>query len=147
MRSEPMRSISLPSGAGWETPQGELYHTIRTFDSATPIAHARRRDNNEPQVCVWTNQYGKGRVFATTVGHYNQTMADPAYLGVARGAGVLFVQITLNAGRTVEMKKAFLARLADLLAELGVRREDVLVSLVEVSKENWSFGNGVAQYA
>jgi phenylpyruvate tautomerase PptA (4-oxalocrotonate tautomerase family) len=74
-------------------------------------------------------------------------VADPAYLGIKRGGGVLFVQITLNAGRTVEMKKAFFARLAELLAEQGVRREDVLVSLVEVTKENWSFGNGVAQYA
>jgi hypothetical protein len=45
------------------------------------------------------------------------------------------------------MKRAFYARLAELLAEQGVRREDVLVSLVEVTKENWSFGNGVAQYA
>jgi phenylpyruvate tautomerase PptA (4-oxalocrotonate tautomerase family) len=58
------------------------------------------------------------------------------------------VQITLNAGRTVEMKKALYARIADLLAgSPGVRREDVFVSLVEVPKENWSFGNGVAQYA
>ena len=58
------------------------------------------------------------------------------------------MQITLNAGRTVEMKKALYARIAELLATSpGVRREDVLVSLVEVAKENWSFGNGVAQYA
>jgi hypothetical protein len=31
--------------------------------------------------------------------------------------------------------------------ELGVRIEDVFISLVEVKKENWSFGNGIAQYA
>lgn len=73
---------------------------------------------------------------------------DPSYLDIPRTDGVLFVQITLNAGRTVEMKKALYARIADLLAEApGVRREDVLVSLVEVPKENWSFGHGVAQYA
>jgi len=30
---------------------------------------------------------------------------------------------------------------------LGVRPEDVLINLVEVKKENWSFGNGIAQYA
>ncbi len=59
----------------------------------------------------------------------------------------MVVQVTLNAGRTVEVKQAFYARLADELAALGVRREDVIVSLVEVVKENWSFGNGVAQYA
>lgn len=31
--------------------------------------------------------------------------------------------------------------------ELGVRMEDVFINLVEVKKENWSFGNGIAQYA
>ena len=72
---------------------------------------------------------------------------DPSYLDVGRSDDIVVVQITLNAGRTVEMKKALYARMADLLAASpGVRREDVLVSLVEVAKENWSFGNGVAQY-
>jgi 4-oxalocrotonate tautomerase len=73
---------------------------------------------------------------------------DPSYLGISRSEDVVFVQITLNTGRTVEMKKALYARLAELLARSpGLRSEDVLVSLVEVTKENWSFGNGVAQYA
>jgi phenylpyruvate tautomerase PptA (4-oxalocrotonate tautomerase family) len=73
---------------------------------------------------------------------------DPTYLDVSRSDDVVFIQIVLNTGRTVDMKKAFFARLADLLAESpGLRREDVLVSLVEVQKESWSFGNGVAQYA
>ncbi len=78
----------------------------------------------------------------------SELVYDPSYLDVARTDGVVFVQITLNAGRTVEMKKALYARIAELLAASpGVRREDVLVSLVEVPKENWSFGNGIAQYA
>jgi 4-oxalocrotonate tautomerase len=73
---------------------------------------------------------------------------DPTYLGIERSPGIVIVQITLNAGRTVEQKKALYARIADNLARSpGVRREDVLVSLVEVPKENWSFGNGEAQYA
>jgi 4-oxalocrotonate tautomerase len=73
---------------------------------------------------------------------------DPSYLGVSRSDDVVFVQITLNAGRTLELKKALYARMVELLAQKpGLRREDVLVSLVEVTKENWSFGNGVAQYA
>ena len=56
--------------------------------------------------------------------------------------------MTLNEGRSVDMKRAFYRAVADsAAAELGVRREDVLISLVEVKKENWSFGNGVAQYA
>ena len=73
---------------------------------------------------------------------------DPAYLGIARTDGILLVQITLNAGRAVELKKALYARVVELLAkEPGVRKEDVFINLVEVVKENWSFGNGIAQYA
>ena len=54
----------------------------------------------------------------------------------------------MNAGRTVDMKKAFFKRIADdLHDQLNVRREDVVINLVEVAKENWSFGGGIAQYA
>ena len=60
----------------------------------------------------------------------------------------MLIQITLNQGRTTEMKKAFYKRVADDLHEkLGIRREDVFINLVEVVKENWSFGNGEMQYA
>ena len=73
---------------------------------------------------------------------------DPSYLGIARTDGVVFIQITLNSGRALEAKKALYARIAELLREApGVRPEDVVISLVEVTKENWSFGNGIAQYA
>jgi len=73
---------------------------------------------------------------------------DPEYLGIHRDDDVVFIQITLNSGRSVELKKALYARIAELLEQRpGVRRENVLVSLVEVPKENWSFGEGVAQYA
>lgn len=54
----------------------------------------------------------------------------------------------LNEGRTVEAKQAFYKALADgLNARVGLRREDLVINLVEVRKENWSFGNGIAQYA
>jgi len=73
---------------------------------------------------------------------------DPSYLGISRSDGVVLVQITLSAGRTMDVRKALFARIVQLLRESpGVRPEDVFVSLVEVAKENWSFGNGVAQYA
>ena len=53
----------------------------------------------------------------------------------------------MNAGRTVEVKKNFFKAIADgLNGRLGFRREDVFINLAEVRKENWSFGNGVAQY-
>jgi len=78
----------------------------------------------------------------------NELIYDPTYLNIARTDGVIFIQITLNEGRSVELKKAFYQAVADSLhGELGIRREDVLINLVEVKKENWSFGNGIAQYA
>ncbi len=73
---------------------------------------------------------------------------DRGYLGIERSDDCIFLQITLNAGRTLEVKKRFYKAVADgLHAGLKVRREDVLINLVEVQKENWSFGNGEAQYA
>jgi phenylpyruvate tautomerase PptA (4-oxalocrotonate tautomerase family) len=73
---------------------------------------------------------------------------DPDYLGIHRTDDCIFLQITLNSGRTVEMKQRFYKAVADGLHEgLMLRKEDVLINLVEVPKENWSFGNGEAQYA
>ncbi|MGA8621608.1 MAG: tautomerase family protein [Candidatus Sulfotelmatobacter sp.] len=72
---------------------------------------------------------------------------DRNYLGIQRSDDCIFVQITLSAGRTVEMKQRLYKAVADGLHEsLKVRREDVFINLVEVPKENWSFGNGEAQY-
>ena len=78
----------------------------------------------------------------------NTLIIDPTYLGIERSADALIIQLILNEGRTVEVKKSFYKAVADGLHErVGLRREDVLIALVEVKKENWSFGNGIAQYA
>jgi 4-oxalocrotonate tautomerase len=72
---------------------------------------------------------------------------DRDYLGIHRSDDCIFVQITLSIGRTVEVKQRFYKAVADGLHQaLRVRREDVFINLVEVVKENWSFGNGEAQY-
>ena len=72
---------------------------------------------------------------------------DPAYLGHKRSPQVVFIEITLNAGRTIEVKKALYAAIAEGLGKAAnVRPDDVLVNLVEVPKENWSFGGGVMSY-
>ena len=72
----------------------------------------------------------------------------PSYLGIEYSDELVIIQITCNEGRTLEQKKRLFAAVADnLAANPGLRREDVFVSLVEVKKENWTFGNGVAQYA
>jgi 4-oxalocrotonate tautomerase len=70
------------------------------------------------------------------------------YLDIARSDDLVIIQITANNTRNIEQKKALFARIAELLSQRpGLRKEDVFISLVEVAKENWSFGNGIAQYA
>jgi 4-oxalocrotonate tautomerase len=70
------------------------------------------------------------------------------YLGIKYTPGIVFIQITWNAGRTTDVKKAFYKKVAeDIHAKTGIRGEDVWINLVEVSPENWSFGNGEMQYA
>jgi 4-oxalocrotonate tautomerase len=73
---------------------------------------------------------------------------DPDYLGIHRTNDLIIVQMFLNEGRTLAQKQALYKAIADGLSEtLGIRKEDVFITLVEVKKENWSFGNGIAQYA
>ena len=72
---------------------------------------------------------------------------DPSYLGVERSDRVVFVQITMSTGRKPQQKRKLFKRMAEILAESpGLRPQDLFVNLVEVSWENWSFGNGEAQY-
>ena len=74
-------------------------------------------------------------------------VAHPSYGGVSRSADFLIIEITLNTGRTVEIKKALYADIASRLAKaVDVRPDDVLVNLTEVTKENWSFGGGKMTY-
>jgi len=70
------------------------------------------------------------------------------YLGIERSDDLVLIQITANNTRGQDQKKALYAKIADNLSQNpGVRREDVFINLVDVARENWSFGNGVAQYA
>lgn len=70
------------------------------------------------------------------------------YLGIARDDDLVIVQITVNNTRGPEQKKALFACIAELLAKNpGIKPENIFVNLLEVQKENWSFGNGIAQYA
>jgi len=72
---------------------------------------------------------------------------DPQYLGVKRSDNVVFVQITLSAGRKPQQKRKLFKRAAEILAESpGLRPQDLVINLVEVAWENWSFGDGEAQY-
>jgi phenylpyruvate tautomerase PptA (4-oxalocrotonate tautomerase family) len=73
---------------------------------------------------------------------------DPTYLGIQRTDDVVLVQITLSTGRKLGQKKKLFQRMAEILAENpGLRPQNLVINLVEVAWENWSFGNGEAQYA
>ena len=87
--------------------------------------------------------------FMTIVEHDDTTFSfSRTYLGVDRSEDLVIIQVTANNTRTVEKKKALYASIARRLANSpGVRPQDTFVSIVEVPKENWSFGNGLAQYA
>ncbi|WP_306590035.1 tautomerase family protein [Geothrix sp. 21YS21S-4] len=79
--------------------------------------------------------------------HASGLVFDAHYLGIERSADWVAIQITLRKGRTVEMKQALYRRIAENLAgNPGLRREDILVCLVENDLADWSFGNGEAQY-
>ena len=124
----PLVRVSLPASMHERVPQiGESIH----------------------QALMETINVPAGDRFQVFTEHAPGTLViDPAYLGIERSEEAILVQITISSGRTVEMKKALFAKIAERLARVpGMRKEDVFVNLVEVAKENWSFGNGIAQYA
>jgi phenylpyruvate tautomerase PptA (4-oxalocrotonate tautomerase family) len=72
---------------------------------------------------------------------------EPSYLGIEHGTDFVMLQIAVTDTRTVEQKQALYARIVELLGKNpGIRRQDVMINLIDVGKENWSFGNGIAQY-
>lgn len=73
---------------------------------------------------------------------------DRSYLDIARSDDLVLIQLTVNNTRTVEQKKALYRRIVERLGKSpGLRPQDVFINLLEVAKENWSFGNGEAQYS
>jgi phenylpyruvate tautomerase PptA (4-oxalocrotonate tautomerase family) len=82
--------------------------------------------------------------------HADDELVYPAdgYLGVTYTPGIVFIQVTWNAGRTIEVKKAFYKAVAEgISTKAGIRIQDVFISLIDVAREDWSFGNGEMQYA
>lgn len=77
----------------------------------------------------------------------NDLIYDPSYLGIERSDNIVMVQITLSAGRKPGQKRKLFQRMAEIMAKNpGLRPQDLMISLVEVAWENWSFGNGESQY-
>jgi 4-oxalocrotonate tautomerase len=73
---------------------------------------------------------------------------DEGYLGVRYSPDLIIIQVTWVVGRSTDVKKQFYRRIADEIhLKAGVRKEDVLIQLVDSGREDWSFGNGDMQYA
>jgi phenylpyruvate tautomerase PptA (4-oxalocrotonate tautomerase family) len=71
-----------------------------------------------------------------------------SYLGIEYSEGIIFIQATISFGRSTELKKKLYKAICNgLVQNLQVRPQDVFINLLEVNKENWSFGNGEMQYA
>jgi phenylpyruvate tautomerase PptA (4-oxalocrotonate tautomerase family) len=82
--------------------------------------------------------------------HAAEELVYPAagYLGVTYTPNIVFIQIIWNEGRSIDVKKAFYKAVAQGIHDrTGLRQEDIWINLVEVKRENWSFGNGDMQYA
>lgn len=82
--------------------------------------------------------------------HADDELVYPAegYLGITYTPGIVFIQVTWNAGRTIEVKKAFYKAIAEGISQkTEIRIQDVFISLIDVAREDWSFGNGEMQYA
>jgi phenylpyruvate tautomerase PptA (4-oxalocrotonate tautomerase family) len=125
----PLVRIDIPAGhpADYGTTIGEVVYDALVGELNVP---------KDDRFQVITEHHGPGLVI------------DPTYLGVARTAEAIIIQVTLNEGRTLLVKRSFYKAVADgLYLRAGLAREDVVISLVEVPKENWSFGNGEAQYS
>ena len=67
---------------------------------------------------------------------------DPKFLAMERTPGFLLIQVTSTVGNNTESKFAFYRYIADELAKLGVRQDDIMINMVFVQKEDWSFGRG-----
>ena len=77
----------------------------------------------------------------------NSLIYDSSYLGIERSDDIVIVQITLSAGRKPGQKRKLYQRMAEILGKNpGLRPQDLMINLVETAWENWSFGNGEAQY-
>ncbi|WP_116138909.1 tautomerase family protein [Trinickia diaoshuihuensis] len=124
----PLARISLPSGRTAQYKKaladGVLRALVETFNVP-----------KDDQFMVLTEHAPEDLI-------YNRT-----YLGIERGDGFVMIQLTVSNTRPLEKKRALYRRIVELLSENpGIRKEDVFINLVEVLPENWSFGNGEAQY-
>jgi len=114
-----------------------------------PDGFARKVGQVVYRTMVDTIDVPKNDNFQVITEHSKETLVfDRTYMGIARSDGFISIQITMTEGRSLEKKRLLYRTLVERLQrELNVRPEDVMINLVEVKKENWSFGLCEASYA
>lgn len=99
---QPEHPVMKGFPATWQDAQDELYKNEKVWPNVVPLAQAYGLDTKQNHVCIWLNTYGKGRIFATTLGHGNETVSDPVYLDLVT-RGLLWSCGKLNAdGKAAE---------------------------------------------
>jgi len=99
---------------------------------------------------VETFDVPKDDLFQVVTDHVPATglIGTGSFLGIDHTEDMVFVQITCAEGRSNDKKKALFENIAGNISEnSGVRKEDVIINIIETKRENWSFGNGTAQFA
>lgn len=116
--------------------------------AGTPPEYRTAIGNGVHQAMVEALAVPPGDKFQVLTEHAPGTLVyDPQYLGIQRSSRVVFVQITMSTGRKPMQKRNLYKRMAEILQKSpGLDPADLLINLVEVSWENWSFGNGEGQY-
>lgn len=118
--------------------------TGKTAEAVTAISHGVHR------AMVETFDVADDDYFQIITEHAATTglVGPSVFLGIRHTGDFVFVQITCAEGRPTDQKRALYGWIADYLhAGCAVRREDVIVNLVETKRENWSFENGLASFA
>jgi 4-oxalocrotonate tautomerase len=126
----PLVRISLSQSASKETVQA-IGDTV--YEAMTQVANVPENDK-----------------FQIVSRHGDDELIYPSggYLGVTYTSSIVFIQVTWNSGRSTDVKKAFYKAIAEGIHEkTGLRKEDIFINLVDVAREDWSFGNGEMQYA
>src|SRR5450830_1406444 len=113
----PLVRINLSSAIA-----ADVVHSIGDviYDAMTSVANVPQHDK-----------------FQIVTRHAPDELVYPAegYLGVKYTPDIIFIQVTWNTGRTVDIKKAFYRKVADdIHAKTGIRKEDVWISLVDVNR-------------
>ncbi len=119
-----------------------------SFNDETTREHRRAIADGVYEAMRETLDIPEGDRFQILTGHAREDfIMDPDFLGIERTRDAVLIQIFLSRGRSVETKQALYRRISERVrASPGIRPQDIMVVLTEVGLEDWSFGNGEAQY-